>query len=95
MNTDFRISPTCYQGIHNLFIVIPQFISSGLTSLVFAIFDPSKSVVHDREPGVRLPGNGTRLAVPGNNTILSTLFSTEGTDDKPDPTVNSVAVIFR
>lgn len=36
------------QGIHNVFIVIPQFLVTGLSSIVFAIFDPQKVVVPHR-----------------------------------------------
>ncbi|KZV95562.1 MFS general substrate transporter [Exidia glandulosa HHB12029] len=30
-------------GIHNIFVVIPQFLVSGFSSLVFAIFEPSRT----------------------------------------------------
>jgi solute carrier family 45 protein 1/2/4 len=31
------------QGIHNIFIVIPQFLVTGFSSLIFAIFDPQNT----------------------------------------------------
>ncbi|PAV17928.1 MFS general substrate transporter [Pyrrhoderma noxium] len=34
-------------GIHNLFIVIPQFISTAITSIVFALFDSERTVATD------------------------------------------------
>ncbi|KAJ7594111.1 major facilitator superfamily domain-containing protein [Mycena floridula] len=38
-------------GIHNIFIVIPQFLITGLASLIFAIFDPQKSVIQTPPSG--------------------------------------------
>ncbi|THU98478.1 hypothetical protein K435DRAFT_777462 [Dendrothele bispora CBS 962.96] len=35
-------------GIHNIFIVIPQFIVTGISSIIFAIFDPDKNVGHQK-----------------------------------------------
>lgn len=34
------------QGLHNIFIVIPQFLVTGLASIIFAVLDPNKSVIH-------------------------------------------------
>ncbi|KAF5353770.1 hypothetical protein D9757_013859 [Collybiopsis confluens] len=31
-------------GIHNIFIVIPQFLVTGMSSIIFALFDPAKSL---------------------------------------------------
>jgi len=30
-------------GIHNIFIVVPQFLATGLSSVIFATLDPNKS----------------------------------------------------
>ncbi|KAG7095537.1 hypothetical protein E1B28_006275 [Marasmius oreades] len=38
-------------GIHNIFIVIPQFLVTGISSVIFALIDPSKSVLHGKHPG--------------------------------------------
>ncbi|KXN89417.1 General alpha-glucoside permease [Leucoagaricus sp. SymC.cos] len=35
-------------GIHNIFIVIPQFLVTGLSSLIFAIFDPQNPGIPSR-----------------------------------------------
>ncbi|KAF5352299.1 hypothetical protein D9758_011927 [Tetrapyrgos nigripes] len=39
-------------GISNIFIVIPQFIVTGISSVIFAIFDPDKTVVHRKSRDV-------------------------------------------
>lgn len=54
---------TSSQGIHNVFIVIPQFLVTGLSSIVFAIFDPKKVVVPHRPVN-----NGTAILDGLNNT---------------------------
>jgi hypothetical protein len=33
------------QGIHNVFVVIPQFLVTGLSSIIFAIFEPGRTVL--------------------------------------------------
>ncbi|KAI0263152.1 hypothetical protein BGY98DRAFT_1103946 [Russula aff. rugulosa BPL654] len=39
-----RLSETSFlQGIHNIFVVIPQFLVTGLTALLFAILEPQRS----------------------------------------------------
>ncbi|KAF9072613.1 major facilitator superfamily domain-containing protein [Rhodocollybia butyracea] len=38
-------------GIHNIFVVIPQFLVTGLSSIIFALMDPAKSVLHGSHPG--------------------------------------------
>jgi len=35
---------TFLQGIHNIYIVIPQLIVTGISAVVFAIFDTSSSI---------------------------------------------------
>ncbi|THH09710.1 hypothetical protein EW145_g1817 [Phellinidium pouzarii] len=95
-------------GIHNLFIVIPQFISTGFTSVIFALFDPGKSVRHGHNPGIGLPGpaNGSGAGNGsvefGANADMSTtadaslfLSARDGDDGGAPHGVNSVAVIFR
>ena len=34
------------KGLHNICIVIPQFMVTGMSSVIFALFDPGKSAVH-------------------------------------------------
>ena len=44
-------------GIHNIFIVIPQFIMTGLASIIFALLDPAKGP--PASPATDLSNNGT------------------------------------
>lgn len=78
-------------GIHNIFIVVPQFLVTGLSSIIFAIFDPQKSVLHGHHPGSAVPVDGT-IATPGD--VMRQIISRD-----EDPSVktgpNSIAIIFR
>lgn len=89
------------QGIHNVFVVIPQFLVTGMSSIIFAIFEPDKSVLHGHHPG-KIPLNGT--AVDNANAANATMASTNATllnllprEDEVVAAegVNSVAIIFR
>lgn len=85
-------------GIHNIFIVVPQFLVTGLSSIIFAIFEPDKSVLHGHHPGNTTPnsGNLTELAIESSNSTSSvTSFgrASEQVTDSDGP--NSVAIIFR
>jgi solute carrier family 45 protein 1/2/4 len=73
-------------GIHNLFIVIPQFLVTGLSSILFALLDPDKSVLHGRHPGSTPPQ-------PGDGTLASTLAARE--DGAQARGTDSIAIIFR
>ncbi|KAH0831034.1 hypothetical protein J3R83DRAFT_13536 [Lanmaoa asiatica] len=79
------------KGIHNIFIVIPQFLVTGLSSIIFAIFDPDKSVLHGHHPGNTQPGNGT--ITPASQDAARQLFSRS--DDLSQTRPNSIAIIFR
>ncbi|KDQ54087.1 hypothetical protein JAAARDRAFT_410743 [Jaapia argillacea MUCL 33604] len=83
-------------GIHNIFIVIPQFLVTGLSSIIFAIFEPTKSVLHGHHPGNTPPIGNVTLATPANNTLNELLFlrDEDGEVDQADGP-NSVAIIFR
>jgi len=87
-------------GIHNIFIVIPQLIIAGLASIVFAIFEPGKSVLHGHHPGNVIPAmNGTSVSLtedPSQNVTAAALLwrQVEGGVVAKEG-VNSVAVIFR
>lgn len=39
------------QGIHNVFVVIPQFLVTGLSAIVFAIAEPGLTVTDVRTAG--------------------------------------------
>ena len=74
------------QGIHNLFIVIPQFLVTGFSSIVFALLDPDKSVLHGYHPGNAAPQQGARA---GGSTMQE---ARERTRD--DGGTDSIAVTF-
>ncbi|KAF9495214.1 MFS general substrate transporter [Pleurotus eryngii] len=76
-------------GIHNVFIVIPQFLVTSLSSILFAIFDPQKSVLHGAHPGNI--GNNTVAAVDIRD-LTSQLFPREAEIQGGS---NSVVYIFR
>jgi len=62
--------------------VIPQFLVTGLASIVFAIVEPDKSVVHGHHPGI----------ITHNGTSTGTKLGRE-VESSGGP--NSVAIIFR
>ncbi|KAI6132963.1 MFS general substrate transporter [Pisolithus croceorrhizus] len=61
-------------GIHNVFIVLPQFLVTGLSAFIFAILDPEKSVLHGHHPGSSMP-----VGAPGNGTTVLGTDEAEGT----------------
>ena len=71
-----------------MFIVIPQFLVTGLSSIIFAIFDPQKSILHGHHPGNALPVNGT-VATSGD--VSGQHFDRDEVTAPP----NSIAIIFR
>lgn len=82
-------------GIHNIFIVIPQFLVTGLSSIIFAIFEPDKSVLHGHHPGKTIPGGANETAEALLPLDDRAWFIRDDAEDAEDPGVNSVAVIFR
>ncbi|KAG2131037.1 major facilitator superfamily domain-containing protein [Suillus clintonianus] len=78
-------------GIHNMFIVVPQFLVTGLSSIIFAIFDPQKSVLHGHHPGNAIPVNGT-IATSGD-AMRQILHRDDDLSVNSGP--NSIAIIFR
>ncbi|KAJ3766900.1 sucrose transporter [Lentinula raphanica] len=60
-------------GIHNIFVVMPQLIVTGLSSVIFALVDPAKSVLHGSHPG------GT-LGLAHNHTTTTTAALINGRD---------------
>ncbi|KAJ3761600.1 hypothetical protein EV360DRAFT_37460 [Lentinula raphanica] len=53
-------------GIHNIFVVMPQLIVTGLSSVIFALVDPAKSVLHGSHPGGTLVGDDSGFASFGD-----------------------------
>lgn len=93
------------QGIHNLFIVIPQFISTAFTSLIFAIFDPAKSVRAGHNPGLGIPGQGNETLASGadvpvdadvaNIVDSALIYARDASGEAASRGANSVAIVFR
>ena len=99
------------QGIHNIFIVIPQFLVTGFSAILFALLDPQKpSLPAHRAPVAPAPHptNGTFLLATNATTallsrgseilgdILLTRQDADGADGTAEtPHSNSVVYIFR
>ncbi|KAJ8074283.1 hypothetical protein PM082_012593 [Marasmius tenuissimus] len=71
-------------GIQNIFIVIPQFLVTGISSVIFAILDPSRNVLHhNSEPPTDsggLDANDFRVV----NATLSRLLLIRGGEEDVD-----------
>ncbi|KAL1677143.1 major facilitator superfamily domain-containing protein [Schizophyllum commune] len=87
-------------GIHNLFIVIPQFIVTGVSSIIFAIFDPDQSVLHGGHGGIPMHNSTTTddgadvdAAASGDLAFRALAYRAEEEDDGGGS--NSVVYIFR
>ncbi|KAI9070109.1 hypothetical protein FKP32DRAFT_1670677, partial [Trametes sanguinea] len=74
-------------GIHNIFIVIPQFVMTGIASLIFLFLDPSKSASPHSGVAEALPP----LAGNGTEPVAGAVPRAESTGGGP----NSYAVIYR
>lgn len=75
------------KGIHNVFIVMPQFVMTGVASIIFAIFDGAVP----KDVDVGSPGNNT--AAPGELATNMALHVREGLATPASP--NSYAIVFR
>jgi len=91
-------------GIHNIFIVIPQFLVTGLAAIIFAIFDPQKPLLPDHRapiaPGPTLNGTipSAHAVVARGKGVLESLLldnSTQGKVVLNDSSPDSVVYIFR
>ncbi|KAI0267318.1 major facilitator superfamily domain-containing protein [Gloeopeniophorella convolvens] len=83
-------------GIHNIFIVIPQFLVTGFTALIFAILEPDKSVLHGEHPGKTPPGLNSTAAAIADDSAVAPVIARQGIESNGPPTgPNSVAIIFR
>ncbi|KAK1221622.1 hypothetical protein PQX77_015566 [Marasmius sp. AFHP31] len=61
-------------GIQNIFIVIPQFLVTGISSIIFAIFDPSKNVLHHNSESFTGSGSSTTNVTGAVSANLSRLL---------------------
>lgn len=84
-----------YQGIHNIFVVAPQFLVTGFSSIIFAIFDPDKSALHGHLGSTKPVVNGT---IPIPVTLVTNGTTGLILAEEPDITregPNSIAIVFR
>ncbi|KAJ3917899.1 hypothetical protein F5877DRAFT_43680 [Lentinula edodes] len=87
-------------GIHNIFVVIPQFLVTGLSSIIFALVDPTKSVLHGSHPGGTL---GPALNQTTLGGAIPRYIVRDDTEDELEmiqelqasATSNSIVYIFR
>ena len=84
---------TPHQGIQNIFVVIPQFLVTGMTSFIFAILEPQKSVLHGNHPGKTPPNLNITTITTDNSTLVSSRQELGANGPPSGP--NSVAIIFR
>ena len=99
----FLLSP---KGIHNIFIVIPQFLVAGIAAVLFAIIDPKKPFFPDHRapiaPGPSLNGTipigaANAIVSRGKKVLESMLLdnSMQGRDEMNElPHFDSVVYIF-
>lgn len=61
-------------GLHNVCVVIPQFLVTGMSSIIFALLDPDKSAIHHGKapnaPAPAPPSNGT-ASIPDVNKLFA------------------------
>ncbi|KAF9269522.1 hypothetical protein L218DRAFT_1072355 [Marasmius fiardii PR-910] len=76
-------------GIHNIFIVVPQFLVTGISSIIFALFDPSKSVLHGKHPGTSHRTINT-TEVAGAVTEFSQLLSMRNATSDQEAILNEL-----
>ncbi|KAF8465846.1 MFS general substrate transporter [Russula ochroleuca] len=87
-------------GIHNIFVVIPQFLVTGMTALIFAILEPQRSVLHGSHPATIPPSLNTTTppsSIANNSTTAVLASARQDIEDaaRPPSGPNSVAIIFR
>lgn len=75
-------------GIHNIFIVIPQFVMSGISSIIFAIMEPGKSAPE------MVPDSGN-VTMPMLNSTASLMPRDEIAITSQGGGPNSYAIVFR
>ncbi|GAA5836239.1 hypothetical protein JCM3766R1_003465 [Sporobolomyces carnicolor] len=60
-------------GCHNIYLVLPQFVVTALSSIIFAIFDPGKSILGSHAPPVE--SSSADVVAPQSPSIASALAS--------------------
>lgn len=91
------------QGIHNIFIVVPQFLVTGFAALLFAIVDPGKPALPGhRAPVAPHPGPASNLTLGLSKNITDSVIRVSehmlrrtGTEVADVSQSNSTVYIFR
>ena len=52
-------------GIHNVFLVLPQFVVTTLSSVIFYLMEPTKELAGEHPGAMPVAGNGTDVAGAG------------------------------
>ncbi|KAE9392071.1 hypothetical protein BT96DRAFT_288398 [Gymnopus androsaceus JB14] len=89
-------------GIHNIFLVIPQFLVTGLSSIIFALVDPAKSALSAKHPASP-HGPLVNATTSAANATLAFMLRDGDVEDELEmikelqvaATSNSVAIISR
>ncbi|GAA5866002.1 hypothetical protein JCM3774_005554 [Rhodotorula dairenensis] len=69
-------------GCHNIFLVLPQFLVTGLASIIFALFAPNHSVLgHHPAAAVTPPSTGLDGPLSGSDSTLSASLEEYAADD--------------
>ncbi|KAG6849814.1 hypothetical protein H0H93_004763 [Arthromyces matolae] len=95
-------------GIHNVFVVIPQFLVTGISAVIFAIFDPVRPPTHPLHPSPIIPSANSTISLVSNSTelvvrtvvnelsdLVNRADSSEVAVDDRGGQSNSVVYIFR
>jgi len=85
-------------GIHNIFIVVPQFLVTAMTAIIFAILEPHRSVLHGDHPGKTPPSLNTTIPSSTNNSSSAVAAAPRQEAEinaRPPSGPNSIAIILR
>ncbi|KAI0301333.1 hypothetical protein BC826DRAFT_1090061 [Russula brevipes] len=85
-------------GIHNIFIVVPQFLVTAMTAIIFAILEPHRSVLHGDHPGKTPPSLNTTIPSSANNSSSAVAAAPRQEAEinaRPPSGPNSIAIILR
>ena len=83
-------------GIHNVFIVLPQFVVTFLSSVIFYLMEPAKKTALGEHPlSGPGPGPGAEAMINGTLGVAERLIRREGSLDGGNSSPDAVGLIFR
>ncbi|KAG8914779.1 hypothetical protein FRC00_010853, partial [Tulasnella sp. 408] len=85
-------------GIHNIFVVIPQFLVTGLSSILFALLEPHKSVLDQGHAGHPAAGNvpNKNITDAASAAVAEVVRATLEPREAPvEGSGDSIGIIFR